>query len=286
MPSITQTNVLDLTSVLQQHLTDFGIDATDTQIREAIAWSQNAKNFADLKKHLPLALDASDEAQNRFNEYMESVAVINFGNGLKDFPDFTLENILASIPGTTRVAPAGKSFGIAINWTNLEKPISYPFIIHNSDLFDGKIRNDETIFLFSDCFLHEEWRALCDEISELVETACAGYTSQGPRQEPVFNQSAAIAFAEVAEYFERRIWRDKLKPLDPRVVAGDCSQGVFGRSDLQLARLAFNIAERCSHPCDSSSILAELKTKRDLLNNKKASIPVPAWLHRIKDYLS
>src|SRR5690554_704612 len=101
MPSVTKANVSMLTSELRNQLKIIGVSTTIIQVQEALAWSQSAKNYGDFEKHLPLALDSSDNANKLFSQYLETVAVLNFDGGLCEFPNFRLENILASIPGTT-----------------------------------------------------------------------------------------------------------------------------------------------------------------------------------------
>lgn len=280
MPSVTKANVSMLTSELRNQLKIIGVSTTIIQVQEALAWSQSAKNYGDFEKHLPLALDSSDNANKLFSQYLETVAVLNFDGGLCEFPNFRLENILASIPGTTRIAPDGRNFGIAINWNDLDSPISEPFVVFNEDLFDGAIRNDRSIFVFGSCFSLEEWQKFFSDIHPLVSTVCAGYIPKGPKQEPVFNRSAALAFGKLVKYFEQFAWRRELKPLNLDQVTADYLRRVLYRNDIELARLAFDLVERCSGPCDSSAVLSDLKLKRDSLGNQ-ASIPIPAWLYRI-----
>jgi hypothetical protein len=285
MPSIAHHNHDEFICEIKRELDSYNISASTIQISSALAASQGASNYKELVSRLPLALDASEEANHRFKAYIESVAGINAANGIFPAPEFALQDVLVGLPGTVLVAPVGKSFGVTITWTDLENPVSEPFIVHNTGLFDGKIRNNQSVYRVGRRVSPAYWEYQRQCFLSIVRSVCTGYEPEGPRGEPVFTHGAAVALAELSEHFATLNQNKEVKGMNPEYFTCGCEHRLPGTTDLDLARLAHDLVYHSDdNCCDTSDVLANLKAKRREFELSQSW--VPTWLYRTKIYLS
>lgn len=277
-----------ITKILHSRLNTLdalNVDVSITQVKAALAASQGARNHKELVDHLPLALDASEDANRRFKSYIESVAAINSASGIFPVPGFTLQNILVGLPGTTLVAPVGKSFGVRMTWTDFENPVSAPFIVHNVDLFDRKIRNNQSVYRIGRRVSPAYWEHQLKCFLSIVRSVCTGYEPEGPRGEPVLTHGAAVALAELSEYFSTLNRDEEVKATNPEYFTCGYEHRLPGTTDLDLARLAHELVYHSDdNCCDTSDVLANLKATRREVELSQSGMPT--WLYRTTLYLS